>query len=224
MTALELQVAFELEANIIDSKVKPLTSDISYWLTRAQEKFIKTRYSGNNEDKTAFEQSQKRIDDLRSLIKEVSISTSVGGSKPNAHTAILPDDYMFRIGEECDIQYVVGSTTIVDRMGITEITTDRYTQEVVNPYSEYKLIYDWAYPLRLFYDNTIELMSDGTYTIPTYYLRYLSKPNAIVLPSTTCLLPEHTHSEIVKMAVGMYLENIKSDRYNSINNEINTMS
>jgi hypothetical protein len=36
-------------------------------------------------------------------------------------------------------------------------------------------------------------------------------------------MPEHTHSEIVKLAAQMYLENTKDPRYNSISNEVKEM-
>ena len=62
MKYIELQAAFELEINKIDSTLeKPKSTDIEYWLNRGLEEFYKTRY-------TEFEQNQKRIDDLRTLI------------------------------------------------------------------------------------------------------------------------------------------------------------
>ena len=36
-------------------------------------------------------------------------------------------------------------------------------------------------------------------------------------------MPEHTHLEIIKLAVQAYLENQMNQRYNSYSNEINTM-
>ena len=69
MTYNELQVAFELEINQLDSNLtKPTTSDMEYWLMAGLDKFIKTRYSGINFKRRGFEQDQKRIDDLRTLV------------------------------------------------------------------------------------------------------------------------------------------------------------
>ena len=36
-------------------------------------------------------------------------------------------------------------------------------------------------------------------------------------------MPEHTHLEIIKLAVQAYLENQMNQRYNSYSNEINVM-
>ncbi|MBQ7819890.1 MAG: hypothetical protein IJ341_10065 [Bacteroidales bacterium] len=69
MTYIELQAAFELEINKIDANLeKPKSVDIEYWLNRGLEKFYKTRYAGINQKGLGFEQDQKRIDDLRTLV------------------------------------------------------------------------------------------------------------------------------------------------------------
>lgn len=224
MTALELQTSFEIEAGVIDSNIKPSTTDIFYWINRAIEQFVKTRYSGTNIKREGFEQSQKRIDDLRTLVKEVTITTSTGTIKPNSYIATLPGDYLFTIGEECDIQYTDGfSNTITTRSGISETTIDRYSRDIDNPLSDSILYNDKALPLRLFYENTVELVSDGTYTIPTYYIRYLKQPVTVALPSTTSDLPSHTHIEIIKTAVQMYLENISNNRIKTYSDMTNIM-
>jgi hypothetical protein len=217
MTILEMQIAFELEVGVIDNTIKPLSSDIMYWLNRAIEKFIKTRYS-------QFEKNQKRIDDLRSLVTEIAISTNAGTLKPNSYIATIPVNYMFTLGEECLITYTdIANVVKNKRVGVTETTVDRYRDEIDNPFSEHILHYEWARPLRLFSGSVIELISDGEYSVPAYYLRYLKKPTIVNLPSTNCDLPEHTHSEIIKLAVEMYLENTKNNRYTTYSNEVNTM-
>ena len=83
MKYIELQTAFELEIDQLDDNLtKPTTSDIEYWLMAGLDKFIKTRYSGINFKQTGFEQDQKRIDDLRTLVPLQSDSgcESVGRS------------------------------------------------------------------------------------------------------------------------------------------------
>ena len=223
MTAREMQIGFEIETNLQDPSKKPTTIEIFYWINKATEKFVKTRYSGTNIKREGFEQSQKRIDDLRTLVKELTIDPDTNGDKPNSLKFLLPDDYLFTIGEEVLISFNKGANVITTRQGVTEITFDRYTQEIDNNFSEYILYNNWARPLRLFYGPHVELITDGNYNILEYYLVYISKPTAIGLPSTNCNLPEQTHSEIVRLAVGMYLENIKDPRYQTYLNEINTM-
>jgi hypothetical protein len=215
MTSLEMQTAFEIEANIIDKRLKPLSSDVFYWINRAIEKFIRTRYTGNNPKGESFEQTQKRIDDLRTLIKEVTISTIAGSYKPNSWIALFPNDYMYTVVEEVQVIY----NSIITRTGITEINIDRYNSELDNPFSEFNMHYGKAKPLRLFYGNYAELITDGSYIVPYLYLRYISIPQVVNL-TFSCNLPSPTHPEIVKMAEGLYIENTKDPRYQTIENEI----
>lgn len=223
MTAREMQISFEIESNLQDPVIKPTSTEIFYWLNRAVEKFVKTRYSGVNYKGEGFEQTQKRIDDLRTLVKETTLTSSTAGSKPNSLIFTLPADYLFTIGEEVTISFTKGLTTVTSREGITEITNDRYRQEIDNHFSEHILYSNWARPLRLFYGTYVEIITDGDYDVTYYYLSYISKPTAIALPSTSCNLPEQTHPEIVKIAVSMFLENIKDPRYQTYLNEINSM-
>lgn len=223
MTARDMQIAFEMEANIQDPTKKPTSYEIFYWINKAIESFIKTRWDGNNPKREGFEQTQKRIDDLRTLVKEVTISTNSGTVKPNSYTATLPVDYLFTLGEEVTISYTKNSSTVTSRQSVTETTVDKYTDDIINPFSEHILYNDIARPLRLFRSTLVELISDGTYTIPIYYIRYLAKPTTVALPSTSCDLPDQAHYEVVKIATKMYLETTKDPRYQTYNNEIVTM-
>ncbi len=223
MTAREMQISFEIESNLEDPTKKPTTIEIFYWINKAIEKFIKTRYSGVNFKGESFEQTQKRIDDLRTLVKELTLTPTTTGSKPNSVVFTLPNDYLFTVGEEVAIEYVKNNVTYTSREGITEITNDRYRQEIDNHFSEFRLYSNWARPLRLFYGSYVELVSDGQYNITNYYITYISKPTVVTLPSISCNLPDQTHSEIIKLAVSMFLENIKDPRYQTYLNEINTM-
>lgn len=208
MTAREMQNAFELEVNKYDSNMIVETNVIFYWLNEAQNHFTKTRYSGDNIKGESFEQSQKRIEDLRALVTEASITTSVGGAlnKPNSYIATLPSDYMIALGEEAVITFTDSNSEDHSiRVGTIKSTTDSYNKDIKDPYSEHNMHYESARPLRLYIGDTVELISDGTYEIPTMYLRYLRLPSTIALGgSNDCELPEFAHSEIVSRAVKMY--------------------
>ena len=80
-----------------------LPEEIDFELNKAQDRFIKARYNQfGNKYSRGFEGSQKRIDDLRTLVKETSVSTQYKGQiddKIFVDFAILPDDYMFLINQ-----------------------------------------------------------------------------------------------------------------------------
>ncbi len=246
MTAREMQISFitELTHNndfltyrishtsersglTVEHSDMPGSDIIFYWINKAIEKFVKTRYSGINFKGESFEQTQKRINDLRTLVTEVTISTSVSSIKPNSYAVTLPADYMFTVGEEADIQFTKNNITTTVREGVKEVTSDTYRSHIDNPMSDHILEYYEAYPLRLYQGDIILLISDGQYTIPTYYLRYIKNPAIVNYPSSgspvNCDLPDQTHYELVKLAVGMYLETIVDNRYSTYSNEINTM-
>lgn len=212
--------------------------EIDFWLNNAIRKFVKSRYSGVNSKGTSFEQTQKRTDDLRTLVESVTLAMGNGhdgtgdGVFPNSWSCDIPADYWFSLSEEANIGVEIpteipGVTlTRETRVGITECTLDEYRQKVDDPYSEHILHYTLAKPLRLFIDDRIDIVHDGNYTIEDYYLTYLKVPDTVdnVPEGTTdCNLPEHTHDEVVKLAANMMLENIEQPRYQTHMNEVNTM-
>jgi len=196
--------------------------EIDYWLNEAVDRFIKTRYSGTNVLRTGFEQSQKRTDDLYTLVDEVRIVPVPGAGvddKPNsflAAIALYPTDFMLFLNDEVSITYthqVTGATVTGQRTGVTECTSDSYYTKVSDPYGEHRLHMSTARPLRLFSSKGVELITDGNYSIPHYYMRYIRIPATIELGVEDCDLPDHTHREIVNLTVKILIENIESPRY-----------
>jgi len=91
--------------------------ELDYWLNSAIKTLVKTKYSGSGSSK-AFEQNQKRIDDLRTLVYEDDITVTRGildNDKPNSYKALLSSTsqtYWFALSEEIDIVYQSGTTTV----------------------------------------------------------------------------------------------------------------
>jgi hypothetical protein len=198
--------------------------ELDFWLNDSVQRFIKTRYSGNNLPGTGFEQSQKRIDDLYTIVKEaviVPVLSTEAYSKPNSYTIEVtdfPDDYMLFLNDETTISFThrILNTEVILRTGVTECTSDSYYTKISDPYGEHILHMYTARPLRLFSFVGIELITDGTYEIDNYFLRYISRPavlDSLSITPVDCDLPEHTHSEIVEMTVNKLLENIEAPRY-----------
>lgn len=232
MKYIELQEAFELELDKLDDNLtKPNTSDIEYWLMAGLDKFIKTRYSGVNYKRTAFEQDQKRTDDLRTLVANKAYQFTI---YPEEYTIDLPNDYMFTLGEtavifsdnECWPKGPNGQprTRHVD---VLEATIENVDRQRSNSLSEYRLHANNARPLRLYEGNSIKLITDGNYSLKNYILTYLRMPKRISLTTAPFEeytdMPVSTHLEIVKLAAELYLENKANPRYNSYLNEVNTM-
>lgn len=223
MTNREMQNSFELTVNKYDSNEIVPSHVIFYWLNKATEVIVKTRYSGLNIKGEGFEQSQKRTDDLRTLLKDTNIATVTGTLKANSHIADLPADYLFKVSEEAEISYDnLSGDSEVKIVPVKETTNDTYSFMINDPYSEHRLHYETAKPLRLFNDNTVELISDGNYQVDYYRLRYIKFPDELTINGADSELPEHMHQEVVDKAVNLYLESTGDVRYQSHKVELNT--
>ena len=153
MTINEMHNAFKIMVDKTTGLTNPhfLDEEIDFWLNRGIEKFVKTRYSGLNTKGESFEQTQKRIDDLRALVVEETISPMILGSvKPNSYVAnldTLSNTYWFTLGEEVESNFTPfgGVSPANYRFGVTECTIDTYREHIDNPFSEHILHYnDWV--------------------------------------------------------------------------------
>lgn len=210
--------------------------DTEWWLNRGLEKFWKTRYSGMNVKSTGFEQDQKRIDDLRTLVKTVSIIPTKVTNKQ--YSIDIPNDYVILLGDTVGIQPSDDSHNVcweVDEDGefvtkysdTIESSIETIDRQLSNSLSEHILKYCSARPLKLIQGNSVYLYTDGQYKISDYQLTYLRNPEKINIhlnPFDEYVdMPEHTHSEIVKIAAQMYIENQSNQRVNTHNAEVQEM-
>lgn len=214
-----------------------LSSDTIFsFINEAIDKFYKTRYSGINYKQEGFEQSQKRIDDLRNLIKTESYTEIE--SKDSIYSVELPEDYTILLGDTVGIQpsddYIDNcwktdedGKYIVKKGDTIEATIETIDRQLNNSLSEHRLKYCNARPLRLIQGNQINLYTDGKYKVSEYTITYLSKPKYLDSKNITnteyTSLPEHTHMEIVKMAVQLYMATKPMEHYSAYSTEINNM-
>lgn len=112
---------------------------------------------------------------------------------------------------------------IQDRVDVKPMQHDDYNKIVKDPFNKPVLSYRGKSQLRrLMFKSRIEvLFPDDDYIFNSYIIRYIRKPVRISLSlPTDCELADHTHQEIVEMAVSSMLENIESGRYQSNLNEL----
>lgn len=241
MTDRGFQIEFERRLQLMDPNLvikDKLSSDtIISFINEAIDKFYKTRYSGINFKAQGFEQTEKRIDDLRTLVRKKNYSnTQIIKGVRNSYSVELPEDYVLLLGDTAGIQpsnlnecwetnergeYIIKYT---DTLESTIETLDR---QLSNSLSEHKLKYCQARPLKLIQDNNVILYTDGQYKVSEYEITYLAKPSDINPSNITNTeytdLPEHTHMEIVKMAIQIYLATKPMQHYNAYSNEIASM-
>ena len=108
-----------------------------------------------------------------------------------------------------------------------EATIENIDRQLNNSLSEHLLKYCTARPLKLIQGNKVVMYTDGKYSVAKYDITYLSKPTFIDSSNITdteyTSLPEHTHMEIVKMAVQLYLATKPMEHYSVYSSEVNTM-
>ena len=109
MNVLEMHLAIQQGVDKINSLQADmlLPEEIDLELNKAQIKFINTKYGRNNIMGRGFEQSQKRIDDLRTLVTDYENSTTYKDQLSSEHwvdTFKLPVDYMYLVSQRSDVK------------------------------------------------------------------------------------------------------------------------
>ena len=83
-----------------------LPEEIDLELNKSQIRFINTKYGRNNKYRKGFEESQKRIDDLRSLVREFTAPVTYKEQYNNSiwvDTFKLPSDYMYLVNQRSEV-------------------------------------------------------------------------------------------------------------------------
>ena len=240
MTIRQLQIEFERRLQLMDPELvgtNKLNSDTIFsFINEAIDKFYKTRYSGINSKSEGFEQSQKRIDDLRNLIKTTTFTDQII-NEGNIYKVELPKDYVLMLGDTAGItpldEYAQcwelneDGDYVIKYNDTIEATIETIDRQLNNSLSEHLLKYCNARPLKLIQGSDVLLYTDGKYKVSEYKITYLSKPLFIDSSNITnteyTSLPEHTHMEIVKMAVQLYLATKPMQHYSAYSTEVNNM-
>ena len=227
MTQVEILKAFETEIGLINDSInKPLTEDSVYWLNQAISKFIKLRFNGDFVHKQGFEQTEKRREDLKRLIKD-HVYTSF---KYTSNT--LYDSYYVEYPN--DMLYIINENAVITDMkdnnpystSIFECTRDNFMYRITNSLTDFHYSFHKARPIRVIDANGCSLLTDRNYKVKEYTLGYIRKPKEINLsidPTGEYQdFEDAVMYEIIKIAAQMYLENTKNERYKTISEEILT--
>ena len=82
----------------------------------------------------------------------------------------------------------------------------------------------YSSPLTVMRGNNIDVYTDDLFIVDKIRLTYIRRPAVVNLPTNrSCDLPEHTHEEIVKIAVASILEAISDPRYATHSSEVQKM-
>ena len=158
---------------ISDPMSRPISSrEILFWLNEAVNKFIKTRYGDNNLKLDSYEETQKRIDDLRKLVRDTTLYTGltitgITAATPNGVVTVsnLRD---LQDGDTVLIRNVSGMVEVNDtEHTVSDISTGAKTFKIGN--TDGCTAYDsGGYAYRLFdRDNTYKVILPDNYWFAT---------------------------------------------------------
>lgn len=217
MTVLEMHTAVELgldkSASFQIAAFEP--EDIDYWLNEAQTELVKRKIFGNNPRGEWYDGSVKRMEDLTTILKTAAVS-SLGSHPmyPNVYTVdttALDSNYMFFVDAVCE--EADGDKEETQLVKISQIKnlieTERNKPYLRNPYV-------------FLQGNNVNIIRDPFKTYTNVHVTYVERPLTLVrenpvanVSTTTSVLPEQVHPEIVALTVLLMLENIESQRLQS---------
>lgn len=215
MTTQEFSLEFDLMYNNIMSNQAPGLSEYekSLFLTQAQEALVLDIYSGKLG--SSFESTEEVTDYLSPLVKQATYTTKVEGKGLDSRSVFfnIDTDIWFKTGEKAiikDDSLKCGNSTEreVDVVPVTQDTLYRTKNSPFRGPNERRI-------LRLDCEaNKVELISK--YPIESYTIRYLSKPEPIILDNLpegltindistpqTCKLSSAIHRAILIRAVSI---------------------
>ena len=213
---------FGNDSSILDIRVDEYEK--SQYLTLVQEELVTSLYNGKNSLGEGFEQTEELRRYLASLVVEARLSPlndplarPIGIAGDNSYFFILPDGSNNLKPPVWYITYeavkVTGKTCDSGDLEVVPVRQDEYHRIKKNPFRGPNDRRALRLDLSDFdLGNIVEIVCK--YPIDKYYLRYLRKPQPIVLidltdgesiekvtDATECELPESLHQRILEMAV-----------------------
>lgn len=215
MTVEEFSLEFDLMYNNIMSNQAPGLTEYekSLFLTQAQEALVLDIYSGKLG--SSFESTEEVTDYLSPLVKQATYTTKVEGKGLDSRSVFfnIDTDIWFKTGEKAIIKddSLKCGNSIEREVDVVPVTQDTLYRTKNSPFrgpNERRI-------LRLDCEaNKVELISK--YPIESYTIRYLSKPEPIILDNLpegltinnistlqTCKLSSAIHRAILIRAVSI---------------------
>lgn len=247
MTANQMANELELKLDRSDSFGSPGYEDfeLSSVLTEATNFYVKKFYDEmNNRKGKGFEEIEIRNQGLAALVKDaasLSASSSQVGVISNnllqGKFFDLPSDHMYTIYEECTIDKTECSTTdpiyayivTVAHNELQRYNWSKYKKPFYKSYGdsrvwrvEYSRLVSGIDPAAPATAKRHELLTDGTFDIVTYHMRYLKNPSDIVVDRTTpanqqnCELDESTHRVIIDIATDLMMQRVQEQKVQTV--------
>ena len=250
MTANEMWAQLLIEYEKLNSNRAPGIIDFgpnneaSVILSKAQRTYVQMYLlSRNNTARESFDETEIRKQGLSELVKDGTAATSIstdqtGVLDSNSQFWDLPTDFMYSILERAVINKNDCFTGEPAELPIRPISHNEYNKYYFNPYKKpffdgsrgvvWRVTYsreinnDTPSPIVTQSPKRHELITDGTFSIVDYKIRYLKNPDDIVvdlaLPANQvhCKLDDRTHDAIINIAVNQLADYLREQRPKTI--------
>lgn len=211
-----MHLQFKFEMDKLDSLNYPnfLETEIDLLLNQAQDRIVKQRYGKNNPKRESYEETQKRIEDLKNITLDAKIIPGIvspsDGIDLFSRFCILPTDHWFIVQERADISYQnCHGAAIVDTVEVRPVQHSEFSKIIKDPFKRPNN----SKVLRLMEGGRVEIITSPNTTLTLYRLRYIKRPVRIDLTNLIdCELSEHIHQEIIDEAVKIALEGVEAKR------------
>lgn len=229
MLSTEMHIDFRLKFNIINSnKNKRFTPQEIDWILNDQaDEFVETRSTPKSNRKgEGFEETQKRLDDIRTVIKQ---GTS-DAEKASTYSMVALTLTSFDRGKFVTLPST-GEFTYKKLISDSSDTTTRCStngnapnrlfsseiidQALIDPFHKTHA----KSPISEIIGNELRVYEDD-FTVANINVVYVYKYARIEYSVTDCPLPEHTHREIVDNAVAKVDAILNTGNYEKYINSI----
>lgn len=233
MTIRESHYQFKLNKDRIDSLAKQdfNSAEIDWLINEATNVFVKQRFNGlSNNKRAGFENTQKRIDDLSTLVvkypNQPALTPTLLDGVYEIDLADLAYTYLFYISGSVDIT----KDGCTNSTYLKFVQHDDYKVSLRDPFNSPSLEFiPFNFGRSSTGLNSSIYIYPGDYTLDNVKIEYLRHPNkaslgnytyidGITYPVTDIDLPEHTHSEVIDIACQIAAMNIESPEYIQLKN------
>jgi hypothetical protein len=206
-----------------------LSEELDLELNKAINKFVNLKYGKNNLYNKGFEESQKRVDDLRVLIKDVTLNLTYRDETVNNISTyvseILPDDYRFLLKGLAEIGYKSTCKSLNSKEqqllspisgGLKRKVAVKFIQQddILTILSDPFNTTTKEKPLITIEHDSIVTYTNDIFIIDNVKLTYIKNPAKVSLSlGVNCELADQTHQEIIDMTINSILEGISDPRY-----------
>jgi hypothetical protein len=225
MKLSEARLKFKIGLDKIDTESYPdiLPEEIDYFLTEAYERWIKTRYDGNTVSQRGFEQSQKRRDDLALLVTRGYVPLVVvdGNTKKFSFSTIYTTDEM------SDLHTAKYKFYLSSRVNITigrGPSINKWVEPTLAQIDDIATLQDdpfnnsWLLePLMTQEEGTFFLHMGDNFNCDKALVIFIKQQNPLPVNVNDQAFEtaQHTHREIVELAITIALETVESQRINT---------